>query len=254
MTTASPVAAPPAAGPLTLTGERTLPGIEEENYWFRRHEAAYEAVLPWITGADVIEAGAGEGYGAALLAGPARRVFALDYDASAAAHAARTYPRISVARANLAALPVRSGIADAVVNLQVIEHLWDQPQFIAECARVLRPGGTLIVTTPNRLTFSPGQDTPQNPFHTRELDAGELTELLDPQFKVVRMYGVHHGPRLTRMDRNFGGITAVQLATPPAEWSRGLRRAVASVRTSDFTITEDRIGESLDLFAVAIKR
>ena len=65
-----------------------------------------------------------------------------------------------------------------MVNFQVIEHLWDQPQFVRECARVLRPSGLLMVSTPNRITFSPGRDTPINPFHTRELNADELTELL----------------------------------------------------------------------------
>ena len=65
---------------LHLTGERTVPGIAEENYWFRRHEAAYTALLPHCADATVLEAGCGEGYGAGLLATTARRVLALDYD------------------------------------------------------------------------------------------------------------------------------------------------------------------------------
>lgn len=67
---------------------------------------------------------------------------------------------------------------DVVLNLQVIEHLWDQAGYLAESARVPRPGGLLMVSTPNRLTFSPGRDTPLNPFHTRELTAGEPIGLL----------------------------------------------------------------------------
>src|SRR6266540_7436750 len=77
---------------LQLTGERTLPGIEIENYWFRRHEAAYLALAPYCRGGTVLEAGCGEGYGAAVLARVARRVVALDYDAATVAHAAATYP------------------------------------------------------------------------------------------------------------------------------------------------------------------
>ncbi len=240
---------------LVLTGERTLPGIDVENYWFRRHESAYVALAPWIRGAVVLETGAGEGYGAAMLARSARRVLAVDYDADATRHAGATYPEIGVVRGNLAGLPVRSHSMDAVVNLQVIEHLWDQPQFIAECARVLRPAGTLVVTTPNRITFSPGRDTPLNPFHTRELDAAELTALLAPHFDVVRMYGVHHGRRLRRLDRRWGGsLIDAQLATEPADWSPRLRRDVAGVRAGDFDIHEDAIDASLDLFAVAVRR
>ena len=110
--------------------------------------------------------------------GKPRRVLALDYDAPTAAHVARAYPSVRAVRGNLAALPVRSSTVDVVVNLQVIEHLWDQRGFLAECLRVLRPGGRLLITTPNRITFSPGRDTPLNPFHTRELAAAELDELL----------------------------------------------------------------------------
>ena len=83
---------------------------------------------------------------------------------------------------------------DVVVNFQVIEHLWDQGQFLRECFRVLAPGGELLISTPNRITFSPGRDTPLNPFHTRELNAAEMTELLeDAGFRVQLMTGVHHG-------------------------------------------------------------
>ena len=78
---------------LALTGERTLPGIPAENYWFRRHEAAYEALVPFCRGAVVLEAGCGEGYGAGRIAAVARSVVGLDYDAGTVAHVAAAYPR-----------------------------------------------------------------------------------------------------------------------------------------------------------------
>ncbi len=240
---------------LTLTGERTLPGIPIENYWFRRHEAAYLALVPWVRGAVVLEAGAGEGYGAAILAAHAQRVVAVDYDEPACRHAAVAYPEVDVVRGNLAGLPLPGGAVDVVANLQVIEHLWDQPGFVAECARVLRPAGTLVVTTPNRLTFSPGRDTPLNPFHTRELSAADLTELLAPHFDVLRMYGVRHGRRLRRLDRRHGGsLVDAQLAGPPATWHPTLRRDVTGVRVADFEVTETDVDASLDLVAVATRR
>ncbi len=65
--------------PLTLTGERTLPGIWQENYWLRLHEAAYDVFAPMCAGARVLEAGCGEGYGAARLAAAgARTVVGVD--------------------------------------------------------------------------------------------------------------------------------------------------------------------------------
>src|SRR3569833_4715162 len=94
---------------------------------------------------------------------------------------------------NLATLPLADESVDVVVNFQVIEHLWDQAQFVGECIRVLRPGGVLLMSTPNRITFSPGRDTPINPFHTRELNAAELTELLIGEgFSLESMRGVCH--------------------------------------------------------------
>lgn len=243
--------------PLPLTGERTAPGIEAENYWFRRHEAAYLALLRHCAGAVVLEAGCGEGYGAALIADRADRVVALDYDAQTAAHAARAYPGLTVVRGNLADLPLRAASVDVVANLQVIEHLWDQEGFLAECARVLRPSGRLLVTTPNRITFSPGRDTPLNPFHTRELAPAELADLLTGAgFEVEELTGLRHGPRLRALDKRFGGsIIDAQVAVVVDDnpWPADLLAAVAGVTADDFEITPEEMDASLDLVAVAVR-
>jgi SAM-dependent methyltransferase len=243
-----------AAPGLVLTGERTLPGIDHENYWFRRHEAAYRALLPFVQGATVLEAGCGEGYGAAALRERARQVLAVDADPQAVEHAARTYPQIDVVRSDLQRLPLAGGAIEAVTNLQVIEHLYDQEGFLSECARVLRPAGTLLITTPNRITFSPGRDTPLNPFHTRELSAGELAELLGKEFVVTRMMGLGHGSRLRRWERRNGSVMDAQLAGPPEGWSPALRDFVAGVTADDFVVSATDVDASLDLVAVAYRR
>lgn len=251
---------PPADPALTLTGERTVPGLDVENYWFRRHEVVYQRLAQHCAGRDVLEAGCGEGYGADLIAGAARRVIALDYDEAAVAHARARYPRVEVMHGNLSELPLADGSVDVVVNFQVIEHLWHQARFVAECARVLRSSGLLMVSTPNRITFSPGRDTPINPFHTRELNADELTRLLvDGGFVSVSMSGVFHGPRLVEMDARHGGsIIDAQIARAVADapWPPELLADVASVTTADFDIVEAEereIDESLDLVAIAVR-
>lgn len=247
-------------GGLPLTGERTIPGLAEENYWFRRHEVVYRRLLDLCAGRDVLEAGCGEGYGADLIASVARRVVAVDYDAATVAHVQTRYPRVSVIEGNLAALPLPDASVDVVVNFQVIEHLWDQPQFVAECARVLRRGGLLLMSTPNRITFSPGLDTPVNPFHTRELNAAELTELLtDGGFAMRSMNGVFHGPGLVALDERHGGsIIGAQIdrALADAPWPDDLLADVAAVRCEDFDLLpqdERNIDDSLDLVAIAVR-
>jgi SAM-dependent methyltransferase len=245
---------------LTLTGERTIPGLDVENYWFRRHEVVYQQLAPRCAGLEVLEAGCGEGYGADLISRVARRVIALDYDETTVAHVRARYPRVEVMHGNLAELPLADASVDVVVNFQVIEHLWDQTQFVRECARVLRPSGLLMVSTPNRITFSPGRDTPINPFHTRELNADELTRLLvDAGFTSVSMSGVFHGPRLAEMDARHGGsIIDAQItrAVADAPWPAELLADVAAVTSADFDVVDadDRdIDDSLDLVAIAVR-
>lgn len=249
---------------MMLTGERTIPGLDIENYWFRRHEVVYQRLTERCVGREVLEAGCGEGYGADLIAGVARRVIAVDYDESAVAHVRARYPRVDVMQANLARLPLPDSSVDIVVNFQVIEHLWDQTQFVAECARVLRPSGLLMMSTPNRITFSPGRDTPINPFHTRELNADEMAELLIAGgFSDVSISGLFHGPRLQEMDARHGGsIIDAQIAraVTDAPWPPDLAADVAAVTTDDFELVESgsgaatgrHIDDSLDLIAIAV--
>jgi SAM-dependent methyltransferase len=240
---------------LPLTGERTVPGIPHENYWFRRHEVVYRTVAPRCAARAVLDAGCGEGYGADLLADVAGRVIALDIDAPTVAHAARAYPRLGAVRADVRALPLAASSVDTVISLQVVEHVWEQVPFLAECARVLRPGGELLVSTPNRLTFSAGSHTPLNPFHTVEASPDELADLLGcAGLRVESMLGLRHGPALRELDGRHGGSlvdTQVALAVEDREWPVGLLADVAAVRCADFEITDRDVASSLDLVALA---
>jgi SAM-dependent methyltransferase len=246
----------PDVSPVPITGERTVPGVARENYWFRRHEAAYLAVAPWVRGAVVLEAGCGEGYGAALLARTAHRVIAVDTDEPTLRHVRARYgSRVAPTRADLLRLPVREGALDAVVCLQVIEHVVDQRALVRACAGALRPSGVLVVSTPNRLTFSPGRRHPVNPFHTRELSPTELVDLLAPEFRVERLLGTWHGRRLRLIDRRHGGdVVAAQLGSPAEAWSKRLMRDVSSVRAADFDVRGGDVMTCLDLVAIAVRR
>jgi 2-polyprenyl-3-methyl-5-hydroxy-6-metoxy-1,4-benzoquinol methylase len=247
--------------PLTLTGERTLPGIEQEAYWFSRHDAAYRWVVDHLGGpladAVVVEAGCGEGYGAQRLrqAG-ARLVAGIDYDADSCAHAASSYPGVRVVRANLAQPPLRPASADVVVSMQVLEHLWDPRGFLAACRGAQPDGGTVVVTTPNRLTFSPGigrGERPTNPFHAEEFDAEQLRAMLaGAGYRDIRMRCVRHGERLLRWEATHGSLVAAQVdAVRTGVWPADLTAMVASVTAEDFEVDDEDVDSGLDLLAVA---
>lgn len=231
---------------MQITGERTVPGIPEENYWFRRHEVVYEFVLRLLpAGSRVLEAGCGEGYGAELLRCDRHQVTALDYDAYATAHVRTAYPDIRVVRGNLVSLPFRAQAFDAVVSLQTVEHLWDQPAFVAECRRVVRPGGAVILSTPNRLTFPQG-----NVFHTTELDSEGLRDLLARPGERPRLLGVHHGIRIADWEAAHGSIVEAQITSEPQQWPVQLAEFVASLQTADFVLQQGQLDRSLDLVAI----
>lgn len=247
---------------LALTGERTVPGVAHENYWFQRHVAAYAFAARRRSGLRVLDAGCGEGYGTALLAREGSEgghgsagVVGVDLVADVVAHARAAYPGIAFLAEDVCALSLPDTSFDAVVSLQVIEHLPDVPRFLGEVARVLRPGGTFVCATPNRLTFSPGLDVPLNPFHEREYSPAELVATLSPRFHVAELHGLAHGPRLRAVEvltrRRFGDLT---LEHPPGRRPAWLTRTVAAVRPWDFPIRRGGLEASLDLVAVASPR
>jgi SAM-dependent methyltransferase len=243
-----------------LTGERTAPHVRHENYWFRRHEAGYAAVPGWAstTPRVVLDAGCGEGYAAGLLrrAWPEVRVVGVDYDAATTTHAARTHggERAAYLRGALTALPFAAGVVDVAVSLQVLEHIWTPGDYLRELGRVTRPGGALVLSTPNRVTFSPGlarREKPTNPYHCREYDAEELAGELGRWLPGadVTVLGLGHGERLLRWEAEHGPIVTAQQDRGPDGWGDDLRDVVGSVTVDDFVLGDPE-HDCLDLFAV----
>jgi SAM-dependent methyltransferase len=248
------MSAHPPSHPLPLTGERTLPGVPEENYWFRRHEVAYRMAAERLEGLDVLDAGCGEGYGTALLAETAARAVGVELVPDVHAHAAAAYPAAEFVLADLCDLPLPDAAFDAVVSFQVIEHLPNIGGYLAEIRRVLRPGGVFWCATPNRLTFTPGSDTPVNPFHVIEFAPDELAALLGRGFDVEEVLGVRHGPAISALEEEHGeSFSDLVLASPPADWPGWLREAVEAVGIEDFAVIPDDLDTSLDLLAITRK-
>ena len=146
---------PPGVPPLALTGERTLPDVPAENYWFRRHLVVYEWIAARIAGGRVLDMACGEGYGSDVLADSAVRVVGLDANPEAHEHARLRYTASNLTfERGLVETYGESGSFDAVVFLQTIEHVFDPVAVLEHLRSLLRPGGVVYVSTPNLLTLA----------------------------------------------------------------------------------------------------
>src|SRR5436190_11850288 len=142
---------PDGVPPLSLTGERTLPDVPDENYWYRRHLVVYEWIAERVAGLRVAELACGEGYGADLLAGAAAEVVGVDANPDAYEHARLRYQRPNL-RFERSLVEELEGLFDAVVFLQTIEHVRDPAGL---CRRLAAAAPISYVSTPNRLTLAP---------------------------------------------------------------------------------------------------
>ena len=164
---------PPGVPPLSLTGERTLPDVPEENYWFRRHLAVYEWIAGHVSGKRVLDMACGEGYGSDMLARTASSVIGLDANPEAHEHATLRYraPNLRFERGMVENFGEPSSY-DAVVFLQTIEHVHDPQAVLAHIRSILDGGGVAYISTPNRLTLAPqGAQKSDNPWHLKEYTA-----------------------------------------------------------------------------------
>ena len=184
---------PDGVPPLELTGERTLPDVPEENYWYRRHLAVYEWIAAQLAGKTVTDLACGEGYGSATLAKQAADVIGVDANPEAHAHAAARYVRPNLHFERDLVENV-SGPRDAVVFLQTIEHI-EKVEELLDAIAAAAP--LAYISTPNRLTLAPeGAEKSGNPWHLREYTEPEYRQLLEPHFGSVEILGLHHTGKL----------------------------------------------------------
>lgn len=187
---------PEGVPPLALTGERTLPDVPQENYWYRRHLIVYEWIAKRVAGMRVIDMACGEGYGSHTLASTAASVVGVDANPEAHEHA-----RLRYEAGNLSfqrdLIETFAASADAVVFLQTIEHLQDAGAALTHFKSIVGLGGVVYLSTPNVRTLAPkGAQRSDNPWHVHEYTAGEFEQLCVRHFAGVEMYGLFHARKL----------------------------------------------------------
>jgi SAM-dependent methyltransferase len=242
---------PPGVPPLELTGERTLPDVPAENYWYRRHLAVYEWIAARVAGAVVLDMACGEGYGSAVLARTAARVVGVDGNPEAHEHARLRYsgPNLTFEWGAVESYG-EAGAFDAVVFLQTIEHVVDPAAVLRHFAHILRPGGTAYISTPNVLTLAPaGAEKSDNPWHLREYHATEFAELCREVFDHVEMRGLFHARKLRAHELALRlGWDRVHARLKITK--RFYDRFTPAIASSDFTLQSAPFDRALDFLAV----
>lgn len=190
-----------------MTGERILPDecrSEAEYILYLRHLFAYRTAASRLRASDaVLDIGCGAGYGTRLLADRAARAVGVDVVPEAVAQAAAAFgaPRCTFLSYDGDCLPFEDGAFDAATSFQTIEHVIDDVRFVADAARVLKPGAPLILTTPNRMMRLRDGQRPWNRFHVREYTSTELESLLARHFTSVEMLGVRASAAIEQIER-----------------------------------------------------
>jgi SAM-dependent methyltransferase len=243
---------PDGVPPLELTGERTLPDVPEENYWYQRHLVVYEWIARHLAGKNVVDLACGEGYGSAVLAQRAASVVGVDANPEAHDHARLRYVRdnLRFERDLVENVADLDADLDAVVFLQTIEHIEDVPALLGAISAA---APLAFISTPNRLTLAPeGAEKSDNPWHLREYLLEDYREVLEGAFGSVEILGLFHARKLAIHER------AIALGWDHVH--RTLRftkpfydRFTPAISTADFALrdaSEANLERALDFVAV----
>jgi SAM-dependent methyltransferase len=246
---------PEGVPPLELTGERTLPDVPEENYWYRRHVAVYRWIAERTAGLRVVDMACGEGYGTDVLARTASDVVGVDANPEACEHARARYARPGV-RFERTLIDAFDEPRDAVVFLQTIEHVTNPGDILGHFAGLVagsaRPA--IYVSTPNVRTLAPeGAERSGNPWHVHEYRASEFRALCEEHLGRVELYGLFHA----------GILAAHQVAIERLGWdavharlgitSAFYDRFTPAISVRDFALVpegERDLDQALDFLAV----
>ena len=236
---------------LELTGERTLPDVPAENYWFQRHLAVYEWIGARVAGLRVIDMACGEGYGSEVLSRSAASVIGVDANPEAHEHARLRYQRqnLSFERGIVENHGAPSSF-DAVAFLQTIEHVQDPKAVLAHFRELIAPGRVAYVSTPNVLTLAPpGESRSGNPWHVKEYRAEEFRALCASVFEQAELLGLFHARKLRVHE------LALKLGWDRVHARLGITgpfydRFTPAISTRDFALRPGALDQALDFVAV----
>ena len=263
---------------IAKTPERIIPEdfqSLDEYLNYLRHLFAYNLALDKISSGNfVLEAGCGEGYGSSFLSEKAGKIIGLDVDNDVVNYAQNKYAQENCQFAcyDGQKIPYPDNSFDIVISFQVIEHIVDDENYISEITRVLKKGGALLMTTPNRAYRLKDDQKPWNKFHVREYHGQELKSLVAGFFSEVELLGLRGNAEIQRIEqeRVRSGISQfnrvpgfikkmipnflIKIVKPNKKRPADNRSQFDTYSLGDFyTISEKIKEEALDLFIIARK-
>lgn len=169
---------------------------EANNVTYQRCQFAYVFAKPFIKGKKVLDVGCGNAYGTSLMAESAAEITGLDYDAATIDQNRKQYSSIvnlRFERAVIPPLPLPDQSFDVITSFQFIEHIHPRAEFIRECLRVLKPGGKLLITTPNNK-----MSLARNPFHVHEYTFDEMKKEVAAITNAFELQGLNGNDRVNK--------------------------------------------------------
>lgn len=188
-----------------LTAERVSTDLSD-NYVFQRSLLAYLEAARLVSG-KVLEIGTGSGYGIQIIAPKTSRFVTIDkYPLPTAQFDPKAYPQVEVVTETVPPLgQFATNSFDYVIIFQVIEHIRNDHELIAEIHRILKPGGQLIISTPNR-----EMSLTRNPWHVREYTLTEFSTLLKPYFESIDARGIFGNDKIcSYYEENRKGVARI---------------------------------------------
>jgi len=147
------------------------------------HLHRYALAANYVKDKIILDIASGEGYGTNLLSATAKFAYGVDISSEAIAHAQNKYKQQNIAykQGSATQIPLDDSCVDVIISFETIEHHDQHDEMLMECKRVLKPGGLMIISSPEKKYYSDISNY-KNPYHVKELYQHEFKELLAKHF------------------------------------------------------------------------